>query len=86
MTMTNKQLQAAALPLLQELIRRDMLIISIEVPAPLGHPGMCTTSQVTGVVPNGLALDLLLDEDTDQIDQSARSLRGPAIPWPPANR
>jgi hypothetical protein len=36
MSMTDKQLQAAALPLLQELIKRDMLIVSIDVPAPLG--------------------------------------------------
>jgi hypothetical protein len=75
--MTNEQLQAAALPLLQELIKRGMLIASIDVPAPPGHPGMCTTSTVTDVVPNGLTLDLGLDEDTDDIAQSASSLRGP---------
>jgi hypothetical protein len=76
--MTNKQLQAAALPLLEELIRRDLLIVCIDVPAPSGHPGMYTTSTVTDVVPNGPALDLHLDDNTDQIAQSARSLRGPA--------
>jgi hypothetical protein len=36
MSMTDKQLQAAALPLLEELINRDMHIDSIDVPAPLG--------------------------------------------------
>jgi hypothetical protein len=76
--MTDEQLLAAALPILQELIERDMLIVSIDVPAPLGHPGMYTTSTVTDVMPNGLALDLQLDDDTDHIAHSARSLRGPA--------
>lgn len=71
-------MQAAALPLLEELIKRDMLIVTINVPAPPGHPGMATTSMVTDVVPNGLMLDLGLDDDTDEIAQSARSLHGPA--------
>jgi len=78
MSMTNKQLQAAALPLLEELIKREMLIVTVVVPAPPGHPGMATTSTVTDVVPNGLTLDLWIADDTDGIAQSARSLRGPA--------
>jgi hypothetical protein len=78
MTMTDEQLLAAALPLLEALIERDMLIVTIDVPAPPGHPGMATTSAVTDVIPNGLALDLHLEDDTDLIAQSARSLRGPA--------
>jgi len=41
MIMTDKQLQKAALPLLQELIKREMLIVSIDVPAPLDIP-VCT--------------------------------------------
>ena len=77
MSMTNQQLQATALSLLQELIKRDMLIVSIGVPAPPGHPGMYTTSTVIDVIPNGLALDLQLEDDTDNIAQSARSLRDP---------
>jgi hypothetical protein len=74
MTMTNERLLAAALPLLEELIKRQILIVCMDVPAPPGHPGMSTTSMVTDVVPNGLALDLHLDENTDQIAQSPRSL------------
>jgi hypothetical protein len=62
MKMTDEQLRAAALPLLQELVERDMLIVSIDVPAPAGHPGMYTTSMVTDVIPNGLTLDLDLAE------------------------
>ena len=78
MSMTKQQLQAAALSLLQELIKRDMLIVSIDVPAPPGHPGMYTTSTVIDVIPNGLMLDLQLEDDTDQIAQSATRLRSPA--------
>jgi hypothetical protein len=77
MTMTDEQLQAAALPLLQELINREMLIVSIDVSPPPGHPGMWTTSTVIEVVPNGLTLDLQLDDDTDEIAQSAKRLRAP---------
>jgi hypothetical protein len=77
MSMTDEQLQAAALPLLEELIRRELLIVSIDVPARPGHPGMMTTSTVTDVVPNGLALDLGIDGDSDAIAQSAKRLHAP---------
>jgi hypothetical protein len=69
--MTDEELQAKALPLLQELVRRDMLIAAIKVPSPTGHPGITTCSQIVQVVPNGLTLDCWLEDDTQQLSKSA---------------
>jgi len=44
MSMTDQQLLEAALPLLQELVKRDMLIATIDVPAPPHTPDVMYTS------------------------------------------
>jgi hypothetical protein len=72
--MTDEELQATALPLLQELVKRQMLVVSIDVPAPPGHSGMCTTSAIVDVIPNGLTLDCQLEDDAQQIAVDAQEL------------
>jgi hypothetical protein len=72
--MTNEELQAAALPLLQELVKRKMLVVSTDVPAPPGHPGMCTTSAIVDVIPNALTLDCQLEDNAQQIAVDAQEL------------
>ena len=72
--MTDEELHATALPLLQELVKRQMLVVSIDVPAPPGHAGMCTTSAIVDVIPNGLTLDCQLEDDARQIAVDAQEL------------